>query len=220
MKRNIQIGFTCLFAILTFQLVYAQPDWKRVNYQTSSVFTGIVSINGFNAETTDMVGIFVGDECRMRANIIHVNGKSYVSAVIHVDFAPETAIIRFWDSQTNTVYDLDTFLIVQSHGSIKEFPIEIKSEEIPAEPTSVTLVQNTPEVKVFPSPFTNSITVSATKTIRKITIFNTIGNALLEIDNVSVAQTIIDTSSFASGFYLVQVELEDGSVVTEKLVKR
>ncbi len=221
MKTKIQNSFMIGLLIMSaFQMSFAQPNWSRVNYPTSSVFTGIVSVNGANATSTDMVGVFVDGECRMIASVFHVNDTSFVSAVIHVDSLGENATIKFWDSQSNSIYELDTLFSVQSHGSIKRFPIEIKSTEIPQEPTSVQTLSTQDNVRVFPSPFINAIHVSADKIIANVTVYNTIGNMLYVGENINQTTTIIETSHFANGFYLVQVEFVDGSIVTKKLVKQ
>ena len=221
MKTKIQISVITGFMVFSlFQFAFSQPNWNRVNYPTSSVFTGVVSVNGSHAVATDMVGVFVDGECRMVTSVIHVNDTSYVSAVIHVDSLGEFATIKFWDSQSDIVYELDTVFQVQSHGSIKRFPIEIKSEEQPQNPTNIDIAKTQDEVRVFPSPFINAIHISADKIIENVTVFNTIGNVLFFGDDINQTATVIETSHFANGFYLVQIEFTDGSVVTKKLVKQ
>ncbi|MDA3881788.1 MAG: T9SS type A sorting domain-containing protein [Bacteroidales bacterium] len=219
MKKNTHILLYTLAAVLLSVQLYAQPNWQRVNYTTSSVFTGIVTVNGQNAQDTDTVGIFVNGECRMLAKVFQVNDTSFVSAVIHVDSLGEAAVIKFWDSQNNLVYELDTVLNVQSHGTIKRFPIEIKSEEIPNDIDIVETVK-TQEVLVYPSPFNNSFTISSNIEIQKVSVYNTIGNLITVVDDVNQAQVFVPSSHFASGFYLVSVQLTDGTIVTRKIVKQ
>jgi hypothetical protein len=210
--------YTWAAVLLSIQL-YAQPNWQRVNYTTSSVFTGIVTVNGENAQNTDKVGVFVNGECRMIAQVFHVNDTSFVSAVIHVDSLGNNAVIKFWDSEDNVVYELDTVFNVASHGSIKRFPIEIKSEEIPNNVEDFEEEQYS-EVSVFPSPFNNSFTISSNVEIQKVSVYNTIGNLITVIEDINQAHVFVPSSHFASGFYLVNVELSDGSVVTRKIVKQ
>ncbi|MFW5851480.1 MAG: T9SS type A sorting domain-containing protein [Bacteroidota bacterium] len=219
MKKFTHILFYTWAAVLLSVQLYAQPDWQRVNYTTSSVFTGIVTVNGENAQNTDKVGVFVNGECRMLTKVFEVNDTSFVSAVIHVDSLGEAAVIKFWDSQNNLVYELDTVLNVQSHGSIKRFPIEIKSEEIPNDIDAVETVKKQ-EVSVFPSTFNNSFTISSNVEIQKVSVYNTIGNLITVVDDVNQSQVSVPSSYFASGFYLVSVQLIDGTVVTRKIVKQ
>jgi hypothetical protein len=215
--RNLLFTNIIIF-VLSATSVFAQPDWKRVNYETSTVFTGIVSLNGNNATVNDMVGIFVNGECRMMTKVIIVNDSSFVSAVIHSSGVSEVAVIKFWDSQTNTIYDIDTVVAVEDHGSVKRFPIIVKSGSIVEVPSEIEPQQE--KFEVFPSPFTSTIHIQSSKVIKSVAIYNSIGKELKFIDNVSLLNTSVETNNLANGLYLVSVEFIDGSVVTKKVFKK
>ncbi|MFO7868210.1 MAG: T9SS type A sorting domain-containing protein [Bacteroidales bacterium] len=222
MKKFTHILLFVWAAVLMSIQVYAQPNWQRVNYTTSSIFTGIVTVNGQQAQNTDKVGVFVNGECRMLSQVFHVGDTSFVSAVVHVDSLGEEAVIKFWDSQDNVVYELDTVLHVQSHGSIKRFPIEIKSGEIPDEETGGIQTHEVQEkVTVFPSSFSQSFSISSTAMpIKSIAVFNAIGNTIVQTNDLDNSNNVtINSSEFAGGLYLVHVKLIDGTVVTKKIVK-
>lgn len=218
MKTSKILSLVLLVSTIAATTVFAQPNWTRVNYETSTVFTGIVSVDGMNANINDLVGIFVNDECRMVSRIYMVNDTSFVSAVIHSAGIPENAIIKYWDSNTNTVYTLDTMVVVQNHGSVKGFPIEIKSDTQLEEPTKIQKVED--KLEIYPLPFTNSITIEASKTIQAISIFNSIGEKMLYKKVDGQTSISVDAQGLTSGLYLLHINFNDGSEVTKKIFKK
>jgi len=90
----------CSFIVAT-----AGPNWERVNYRNSTVFSGIVTINGKPAAVGDIVGAFVGNECRMIATVFIHNDSTFVSAVIHGEMV-ETISFRIWVKSENKEYNL------------------------------------------------------------------------------------------------------------------
>jgi hypothetical protein len=197
--------------------VFAQPDWKRVNYETSTVFTGFVKINGNNADVNDLVGIFVNNECRMVSKIIIVNDTSFVSAVIHSNGTPELAVVKYWDSQTNTIYTLDTLVPVENHGTVKRFPIILKSgnvvDDLPQVSTEETL-------EIYPSPVINVLHIDSSKPLKNIDIYNSIGEKLVSKKESATTNATIEVNNLSSGLYLVSIEFTDGTIVTKKVFKK
>lgn len=218
MKTKYVLIITALFFATAITSVFAQPDWARVNYETSTVFTGYVKVNGLNADVNDMVAVFVNNECRMVSRIVMHNDSSYVSAVIHSVGTPEQAVIKYWDSHTNTVHTLDTMVTISNHGTVKRFPIEIKSEQIPDDPTDVVVVGNT--LEIYPSPFTNTIQIESSKPISSVQIFNSIGSKMFAKKANGSLQVSIDGSELSAGMYLVSIEFNDGTIQTKKVFKK
>lgn len=104
-------------SVLLSEFVTATPTWERVDYTSSTAFIGEVKINQFDDEfpitvkVGDYIGAFVGDECRMIAEIIEYDGKLYVSSVIQGGevsdmtgdmSVPETVEFKVWDNSTNS----------------------------------------------------------------------------------------------------------------------
>jgi len=217
MKKNIFYVTLLSFLFAGTNIFAQQPDWNRVNCETSSVFTGVVTVNGEKATTNDMVGVFINGECRMISTVIHVNDTAYVSAVIHVNADEETATIKFYNSVTDEVVDLDTNFNVKSQGSIKKFPIAIKSEEVPNKLTSAVEANI---VEVYPSPFTNALQINTGKTIKNVSVHNSIGNVLKSVKDVNDSNLTLETQDYSTGLYLVSIEFTDGTVVTKKVFKK
>ena len=101
----IMVGlFLLLF--LTGTVLAATPGWQPVNYTQSTTAVGIVTIDGQPAESGDIVGAFVGDECR---GVIEVNlndGTAYMGMVINGDLPGETVAFRIYDSSEEQVVDV------------------------------------------------------------------------------------------------------------------
>jgi len=71
--------------------------------------------------------------------------------------------------------------------------------------------ENEIELNIFPNPTIGKITIKSTEQPNTISVINSIGNRIIFLDNNSTfeKQTIIDLSSFAKGFYFIQIELNN-----------
>ena len=94
-----------LFVALTIFCVSAGPNWERVNYRDSTVFSGIVTLHSKPVSAGDIVGAFVDNECRMMTTVFKNNDSSYVSAVIHGE-KPETISFKLWVKAEDKIYTL------------------------------------------------------------------------------------------------------------------
>lgn len=202
-------------ALLLVASVFAGPGWKRVNYTNSTIFTGIVTVNGVPAKTGDVVGIFVNGECRMVASVFTLGDTvAYVSAVLHGE-STETATIKYWNSSENKVYDADATITTNPTGEIQNFPIRVKSVEEPTNDKSVESV----ELSLYPTPVQSNLNISFGKDIKNITIVNNIGKLVLSTSKVVKGLNTIDLSGLASGLYFVSITSVDGNVLTKKIIK-
>lgn len=202
---------TIVVSLISASLV-AQPAWDKVNHETSMVFTGIVTVNGHKAATTDLVGIFVGDECRMAVPVLMRNDTTMVSAVVQYGTAHERASIRYWNSYTNTIYNVDTTFEIVHHGELKNFPIEIKSD-----PTAIT-TNETELIVVYPTPFINAVYARTSHTIKKITVAS--ANNQIVTEQYFNANEVVVPLSVAPGIYVVTVECNNGTIYSQKIVKQ
>jgi len=114
-----------VFVILSIICLSAGPNWERVNYRDSTVFSGIVSLKGKAVKAGDMVGAFVGNECRMTATVFLNNDSSYVSAVIHGE-KPETISFKLWTKSDNKVYDLKETVMSKPGDGLYLFHLDFK----------------------------------------------------------------------------------------------
>jgi chitodextrinase len=91
-----------------------EPDWQIVTYNNFTMAHGYVTVDGLAADEGDMIGAFVGEECR---GIGIVNGSSRVNFHIYGDVV-EIVNFKFWDYETDTIYDLDYFNQTYPGGTI------------------------------------------------------------------------------------------------------
>ena len=79
---------------------------------------------------------------------------------------------------------------------------------------SVSLESN--KVVLFPNPVENIFSINAFEAIKTVTVYTITGQQMLREDNVST----IHLKSFASGIYIVSVELESGYKSIHKILKK
>ncbi|MCF7921040.1 MAG: tandem-95 repeat protein [Candidatus Cloacimonetes bacterium] len=100
---------------LTWNVHYLlAPDWQVVTYDNFTVAHGYVTVDGLSADPGDMIGAFVDGECR---GMDTVNGSSRVTVNIYGDIV-EIVNFKFWDLETDTIYDLEYFTQTYPGGSI------------------------------------------------------------------------------------------------------
>lgn len=79
---------------------------------------------------------------------------------------------------------------------------------------------NTRGVLGYPNPTNSFFNIESTiKTINKIRIYTLNGLLLQEVNAKGVNISTLDVKSFEEGMYLLQIELEDGSKINQKMIK-
>jgi hypothetical protein len=81
------------------------PDWTPVVYPNSGTIHGIVSIYAVPAGLNDVVGAFVGSECRGIADVVVDGGNAYVTLVVNLAADGEAISFKIYDYSANLVYD-------------------------------------------------------------------------------------------------------------------
>lgn len=79
-------------------------------------------------------------------------------------------------------------------------------------------VFNEKEIRIYPNPSDNQIFIEGiiSEEIEKVTLFDINGRKIaIRLDN-----NTMDISSLTSGIYMLNIETKDGSVLTEKLIKK
>ena len=77
---------------------------------------------------------------------------------------------------------------------------------------------NLAEVKMFPNPTTDMVTITATKNIDTVSIYSVIGQEIKQI-RPNTASTTVDLADLQAGIYVVKVTAE-GATATSRLVKK
>jgi hypothetical protein len=156
---------------------YCAHNWGGVTiYPNSTTAYGIVTIDGSPASDGDLVGAFVGAECRAIGDVIVFDGVAYVTLNIQ-GISVETIVFKVWSNAECA--ELNVSLTVQSNpGGILGYPPNYL--QIAAEASAVStnnLVQNISIANAQTECYdaTNTITVAGSGTT---VVVNTGGQAL------------------------------------------
>ncbi len=193
-------------------MVLAGPGWSRVNYTRSTIFTGVVTFDGQPAAEGDMIGIFVGNECRMSSAVFSRDGVSYVSAVLHGE-SVENVSVKFWRSETGKTYNLDTAFATIPDGEILSTPLRVKSGE------ATTIIQNPDEKKFDVLNNGSKVTVTSDKIVKSIAVIDNIGKRV-SIERGGIGTFAVSTDELPDGMYFLTFTFDDNTVITKKVIVR
>ncbi len=215
--------------VLSAVFAFSVPTWTRVNYTSSTAFIGIVKINQYDknfpitVEAGDFIGAFVGDECRMVAEVFTYNGGLYVSSVIQggdiIDMTgstsvPEEVEWKVWDNSANKLISAQVYgtLFTESAGEIFDF--EIGKPNTGSELKSLSIASYTLN-PVFSAKTTEyDISVPFGTTLPASTAYSAVAADSRASVNV-VAATSFDATGKAET--VVTVTAEDGSKTEYKI---
>ena len=110
----------------------AGPEWTPVVYPNSATIHGIVSIYEVAAGLNDVVGAFVGNECRGRADVVINSGNAYVTLIVNLASDDETISFKIYDYSANLTYDANQTYTL-GYGEVigtTESPVPISVIEI------------------------------------------------------------------------------------------
>lgn len=197
---------------------FAIPSWTRTNYTSSTAFIGIVKINDYDntfpitVEAGDYIGAFVGEECRMIAEVFSYDNKLYVSSVIQGGDAsdmtgstsdPEEVEWKVWDNSANKLISAQVYgtLWTESAGEIFDFEIgkpntnsELKSLSIADFTLDPTFATATTSYEIIVPNGTSLPAESAYEAIAKDSRATTTINAATSFDGTGKATTTITLS--------------------------
>ena len=122
----------------------------------------------------------------------------------------------------------DFALNINSHynitGVMTWFSIASLYELYPRDINDVTLLTGISQnksvaTKAFPNPFSDNFTVNSTKVVSTISIYNLLGQKLVE-HNYSATEVTVPAANLSNGIYIVNVRFQDGTAATLRMVKK
>jgi hypothetical protein len=136
------------------------PNWTRVDYTNSTTFIGYILADEFvagGAQPGDFIGAFVGDECRMIAELFKspISDTLYVSSVIHggginppndpdpVSNDGETVVFKLWRTATSVEQTLDGSAATIPGGHIALHPLGKPDASSKAELATIAITGKT-----------------------------------------------------------------------------
>ena len=107
--------------------ISAEPNWQRINYRDSTVFSGIVTLDDKPVNIDDMLGAFVNNECRMVTKVFKNNDSTYVSSVIHGE-KPVMRSFYFWVKAEDKIYELKNLVLSKPGDGLYMYHLNFKKK--------------------------------------------------------------------------------------------
>jgi hypothetical protein len=86
--------------------------------------------------------------------------------------------------------------------------------------TSATSIQTNTKISLFPNPTQNSALISSSIAIKKLSLFNLLGNQIqIETNMKSENEVELSTKSLCAGLYILRIEDKTGNIYSTKLIK-
>ncbi len=114
---------------------------------------------------------------------------------------------------TTVLVDGETYYVTQTLGNCESETLAITANEI-----LNTVVFETSSLKVYPNPANAIITVTNNTAIESIEIANLLGQKVLS-QKANTESTQVDVSGLAAGTYILNVQLQNGTTTSVKVVK-
>jgi hypothetical protein len=165
----------------------------------------------------DLLVAYNGEECRGVSEAKFISGLGrYVFVLTYYSNSDSEDIVfkvKQVDSENelSTNYSVDFRSDVISGEAIAPLPLLID------EATKISDGLNQNSLTIYPNPFTDVLRVSASEIITRVSVFNSVGNKVLEQMPESKSVTI-QVQRLAAGVYTVQVEI-DNEITNRKVVK-
>jgi hypothetical protein len=150
------ISILLLFAL---KMAVSQPVWNVVDYTGSTTAYFVLTIDGETAEENDLLGAFVGDECRGIGEVIVNEGSAYVAMQIQGNTA-EKISFRVWDEPETVELYVTTTITSNPGGIVGNPPDYITIDVSSSSTTPVTVVPGWDVVS-----YTNSTTAYCVVTV-------------------------------------------------------
>ncbi|MEX1000918.1 MAG: T9SS type A sorting domain-containing protein [Crocinitomicaceae bacterium] len=188
------------------------------------------TVSGFSDSSSTVVEVFdscyfhwigdynwcIGDTVRMPVNPEEIATQFVITP-------PQTLLsgcltcpsLEFILVDSNTIIDrTSTYL-----GGCTEVTSYHSSGCNPIVSVSINEETSMENVKIFPNPANQIISIEAESSIEKILIYNALGQILFKSNDINDIKTKIDISHFTIGIYHISVGLENGKIAKQKIIK-
>jgi len=197
------------------------PSFELTNSNLGNIDVSTANPDGYpsphffrhNGETRLFIGDLTG-RCSFYSNIDGNIDPSESFTLISDNYANinTQAYSSFWVNDLNNDGNLELY-VGQDLGGLYRF------EHDPASTSSLEEVKQDINVIIYPNPTSTAFTISADhEIIRSIEISNIEGK-IVRYETINKTKIIVDSASFPTGIYFIKVGLENGSMLTKKLVK-
>jgi hypothetical protein len=74
-------------------------------------------------------------------------------------------------------------------------------------------------LKIYPNPTSGMVELEMAESVLRVSVWNTTGKQLMQMDNIRRSEMPINISGFESGIYILKVQFDNGEVLTDKILK-
>ncbi len=74
-------------------------------------------------------------------------------------------------------------------------------------------------IKIYPNPTSNFITIESTNNITSVIIYNIQGHQLKNLNNINKQQIGININDLSKGLYIIETHLKENKIFTQKIIK-
>jgi len=120
---------------------------------------------------------------------------------------------------TGNIYNVTGILTDYSNATSQMYELYPRNADDVVDVTTGISNNSTVATKVFPNPFTSSFTVNSGKVVSTISIYNLLGQKLVE-HNYSAAEVTVPAANLTNGIYIVNVRFQDGTATNLRMVKK
>ena len=176
-------------------------------------------IDGDNDQDVFITGITGGFSSSEQTSKLYKNNGSGVFSL--VSGMPFDAVINGSIAFTDIDGDNDQDLII-SGGIGTGYPGNgiVKLYRNITNTLSVTPIDNSNvKLEIYPNPTNNMLTFNTNNVIQSIQIYNLLGQAMKKIDRETITNNQIDVSNYASGIYLMHIQIE-GKTQVIRFIKK
>lgn len=185
---------------------------------------GILSINGtLDNQASSSISLKIegtnGEGIQGGNDILTINGDLQLNNTLNVSFTEgfmpentdEFTIITYTGNLTNVFQEVNIQDLTGDFQIDYDTPgvIKLKSFQLSVED------YNLDTISVFPNPASNFITIKASQKISEISIYNLLGQM---VSKPKFTNTILDVSNLSKGMYLLNIEMNNTTIVTKKII--
>jgi hypothetical protein len=75
-------------------------------------------------------------------------------------------------------------------------------------------------VKIYPNPFNDLVTIEGTENIRSVSLFNILGETILQQNNLQLRQVKLNLGFLNSGIYILKIDGASNQITSKRIIKK
>lgn len=205
------IGYPPDYVVIdAFSSVCADPFGPVVTYTNSTTAYGVVTVDGLPATESDIVGVYVGAECRAKGNPVIADGVAYVTLVVQTEVVEQLEFRVLDGGMCKT--DINVLTVASVPGGNIGYPPNYLqlAAEIPA--VGIVAKQMTNSISLHPNPTAGQVYIRTSEELPGdfvIKLIDVKGQILKSSQLIGLwinENYRFDISAVNPGLYIIQLE--------------